>query len=281
MESEIDWGFFVLISKISTNVGAEVTEIDLRQNLSDENRDALSCTLANTGLLVIRSQNLEPAELLQFSRNIGEVRAYTRSSFELDGFPEILVLSNLEKDGKKVGSAVSGRVWHVDGHYLDEIPRATILSMKIVQKQGGNTSFTNMQAAYAKLPDRISDRVENLNVTISRVESRAYNYPDRAPATDEERASWKDVVHPVVLRHPVTGRGGLGVGGNVPWKIDGLDASEGIPLITFLQEWAARPEFSYEHVWREGDVLVWDNWTVMHKAAPYTGDRLLHRTTVF
>jgi len=271
----------VEISKISANVGAEIKGIDLRRDLSDDDRDALSSTLANTGLLVIRSQDLDPVDLLQFSRHMGEIRAYTRSSFALEGFPEILVLSNLEKDGMKVGSAVSGRVWHVDGHYLDEIPRATILSMKILQKQGGNTSFTNMQAAYAKLPDRIADRVENLNVTINRVKSRTYNYPERGPATDEEREMWKDVVHPVVLRHPVTGRGGLGVGGNVPWEIDGLDASEGIPLITFLQEWAARPDISYEHVWRDGDVLVWDNWTVMHKASPYTGDRLLHRITVF
>ncbi len=267
--------------KVSPSVGLEIKDVNLNEALNEDQKDFLLSTLANTGLLIFRSQEISPAKLVEFSSSLGEARSYTRSQFGLEGFPEILVLSNIKENGRVIGSPVSGRVWHVDGHYMDEIPRATILAMKILHKEGGNTSFANMQAAWLKLPKAVAESVENLRINISRVQSREYNYPERGPVTDKEREEWKNVIHPLLLHHPVNGRLGLGVGGNVPWNIPGMSPEEAIPLVTFCQEWCTRKEFVYEHVWREGDVLVWDNWTVMHKASPYSGDRLLHRTTIY
>jgi len=268
-------------SAISSNVGVEVKDIDLNDAISKQDQQTLQSLLTTTGLLVIRKQNISPEKLIEFTNLFGEIRAYTRSNFELNNYPEILVLSNIVKDGRGVGSPVSGRVWHLDGHYLDEIPKATLLAMKIKQEEGGNTCFSNIQAAWANLPDRVAAMAENLNIIISRVKSREYNYPERGPATEEEIKEWPDVTHPILLSHPDTDRIGLGAGGNVPWDIESLSKSEALPLITFLQEWSVRPEFTYEHIWQEGDILVWDNWTVLHKASPYSGERLLHRTTAF
>ncbi len=269
------------LSRISKNVGVEVSGINLSNDMSKGDLFNLQNGLQNSGLLVIRDQDVSPERLLSFSKYFGEIAAYTRSKFSLEGYPDILVLSNVMKDGKMKGSPVSGRVWHIDGHYLDNIPSVTILSMKTLQRQGGNTYFANMQRAWELLPGSIAPRVFGLEMVVSRTKSREYNYPERGPATPEEAKEWKDVIHPMLLMHPRTGRNGLGVGGNVPWEVSGLDAAASIPLITFLQEWVAQPDFTYEHVWREGDVIIWDNLVVMHKASPYEGDRLLHRTTVY
>ncbi|PMR78716.1 TauD/TfdA dioxygenase family protein [Billgrantia endophytica] len=269
------------LRKVSPNVGVEVTGVDLNESLSEIDYVRLVSILENTGLLIVRNQDISPRSLIDFTRYFGKACAYTRSKFELEDYPEILVLSNIKKDGKGIGSPVSGRAWHIDGHYLDEFPRATILAMKILQKEGGNTHFANIQAAWSSLPEEVANRVKTLKATISRVKSREYNYPERGPATPEEVEEWEDVIHPVLIRHPVTGRAGLGVGGNVPWDIHGIDDVSALSLMTFLQEWTIRPEFTYEHVWREGDVIAWDNWTVMHKASPYSGERLLFRTTAF
>ena len=269
------------LSMLSRSVGLEVSGLDLTGDLSNQEIQTLRKGLQDSGLLVIRNQKLDPENLLKFSHHLGEIAAYTRSKFSLEEYPEVLVLSNVTSNGKPKGSAVSGRVWHVDGHYLDHIPSATILSMQILQTEGGNTSFANMQKAYEALPRNIIDKIQDLELVVSRTQSREYNYPERGPATPAEIEEWKNVVHPIVLRHPQNDRNGLGVGGNVPWSIEGLDQEEALPLMTFLQEWTVQRQFIYEHVWKAGDVIVWDNYVVMHKASPYSGDRLLHRTTVY
>ncbi|KLU15230.1 hypothetical protein AFK69_19435 [Xenorhabdus sp. GDc328] len=249
--------------------------------LTDSAKEKLTRLLANNGLLVIRQCDLSPDQLIAFSRIFGEVVAYTRSSFSLPSHPDILILSNIEANGKTIGSPVSGRVWHLDGHYLEKIPACTVLNMKTLQRAGGDTWFANMQLAYDQLTPEIKEKISELKVVISRVQSRPYNYPDRGEATPEERAAWPDVTHPVVLEHPETGKKALAVGSNVPWKIVGQDKYSATALITFLQEWVRRERFTYRHVWREGDLLIWDNRVVMHKASPYQGARMLYRTTTF
>lgn len=268
----------MLVSKLSNALGVEIRDFCF-SDVSNRNESYFREMLANNGLLVIRNCRLEPNELLRFSNFFGKITSYTRSKFSLESHPEILILSNVIVNGKEVGSPVSGRVWHIDGHYLDEIPSNTILNMRTLQESGGDTYFSNMQAAYSSLSQQTKKKIEKLNLIISRVKSRPYNYPERGPLTEEELAEWKDVIHPIVLRHPTTDKKALAVGGNVPWQITGFDKYSSIALVTFLQEWAALARFQYKHVWRNNDLIIWDNRVVMHKASPYQGDRLLYRTT--
>jgi taurine dioxygenase/putative 2-oxoglutarate oxygenase len=226
---------------------------------------------------------MTPAQHVEFTRRFGEVFTYTRSQFNDVEHPEILILSNITRDGQPIGSAYSGRVWHSDGAYLTDPPVGSMLYAREVPPVGGDTWYGNMVAAYDALPQTVKERIEDLKVVISRVQSRPYNYPDRPAPTARERAEWVDVTHPLVRVHEVSGRKALYAGGNVPWRIEGMPEDESAPLITFLQEFSVQPRFTYRHSWRAGDIILWDNRSAMHRATYYdhvAHRRLMHRTTI-
>ncbi|MFG6199799.1 TauD/TfdA dioxygenase family protein [Nonomuraea sp. JJY05] len=268
---------------ITAGIGTEVRGIDVTGYISDDDFERIYRAWIDTTILLIRGQEMTPGEQVEFSRRFGQVVTYTRSQFNADDHPEILVLSNLTRDGKPIGSAYSGRVWHSDGAYLTSPPAGSMLYAREVPPVGGDTWYGNMFAAYDALPDKVKTRIADLKVIISRVRSRPYNYPDRPPPTAKEREEWADVAHPIVKVHEVSGRKALYVGGNVPWRIEGMSEDESRPLITFLQEFATMPRFTYRHRWRAGDIVLWDNRSAMHRATPYdhvNHRRLMHRTTL-
>ncbi|AZZ77301.1 MULTISPECIES: TauD/TfdA dioxygenase family protein [Pseudomonas] len=263
-------------------IGTEVRGIDVNARLSDDTIEALYNAWISSTILLFRGQSMSPDQQLAFSRNFGELVSYTRSQFSEQTQPEILILSNITKDGKLIGSPVSGRVWHTDGHYLDVPPAGSMLHALEIPPEGGDTWFANMFAAYEALPEAVKDRIEHLKVVISRTQSRPYNYPDRPAPSPQELAEWIDVPQPLVRRHEVSGRKALYAGGNVPWRIEGLPLEESAPLVTFLQEFSVQPRFTYRHRWTPGDIILWDNRSAMHKATVYDDKyrRLLHRTTI-
>ncbi|HZX87458.1 MAG TPA: TauD/TfdA family dioxygenase [Reyranella sp.] len=264
-------------------IGAEVSGVDLAEPLSPADFDRIKAVWFDRTILVFRGQSMTPAQQIAFTRLFGELVVYTRSTNALPGHPEVLVLSNLTRDGKPIGSPASGRYWHSDGHYLKQPPSASLLYGIEVPPTGGHTWFANMQAAYDALPDATKQRIDGRKVIISRVQSRPYNYPNKPPVTEQERAAWPDMPQPLVRTHPETGRKALYVGGNVPWQVEGMPVEESDVLIPQLQAFATRPEFTYVHHWRAGDVILWDNRSSMHRATAYDqigGRRLMHRTTV-
>jgi alpha-ketoglutarate-dependent taurine dioxygenase len=268
---------------ITDGIGTEVRGVDATGRISDRDFDRIYQAWIDTTVLLFRDQNMTPAQHIAFTKRFGEVFTYTRSQFSEDTYPEILVLSNITRDGKPIGSAYSGRVWHTDGHYLTDPPVGSMLYARQVPPSGGDTWFANMASAYAALPEPVKARIDDLKVVISRVQSRPYNYPDRPAPTPEQRAEWIDVTHPIVRVHEVSGRKALYSGGNVPWRIVGMPQMHSAPLITFLQEFSIQPRFTYCHKWQVGDIVLWDNRSAMHKATPYdyaAHGRLMHRTTL-
>ncbi|HEV2377246.1 MAG TPA: TauD/TfdA family dioxygenase [Streptosporangiaceae bacterium] len=266
---------------ITETIGTEVRGIDVTGDMPARDFERIYEAWIDTTILLIRGQSMNPAQHIEFTKRFGEVVKYTRSEFSENAQPEILVLSNITENGKLIGSPVSGRVWHTDGHYLTEPPAGSMLYAIEIPPAGGDTWYANMFAAYDALPEPVKDRIEHLRVVISRVQSRPYNYPDRPPVTAEERASWPDVSQPLVRTHDVNGRKAIYAGGNVPWRIEGMPQAQSAPLVTFLQEFAIQPRFTYLHKWRPGDIIVWDNRSAMHRATPYDQyhRRLLNRTT--
>ncbi|WP_447895004.1 TauD/TfdA dioxygenase family protein [Vreelandella sp. GE22] len=267
---------------ITDSIGTEVRGIDVNAKLSDDTIEALYDAWISSTILLFRGQSMSPEQQLEFSRNFGELVSYTRSQFSEKTQPEILILSNITNNGKLIGSPVSGRVWHTDGHYLEVPPAGSMLHALETPPEGGDTWFANMFAAYEALPEAVKHRIEHLKVVISRAQSRPYNYPDRPAPSEQELAEWVDVAQPLVRRHEVSGRKALYAGGNVPWRIEGLPLEESAPLVTFLQEFSVQPQFTYRHVWTPGDIILWDNRSAMHKATVYDDKhrRLLHRTTI-
>jgi alpha-ketoglutarate-dependent taurine dioxygenase len=268
---------------ITETIGTEVRGVDVTGHLSARDFDRIYQAWIDTTILLFRGQRMTQAQHIAFTRRFGEVVSYTRAQFSEQERPEILVLSNITRDGKPIGSPVSGRVWHSDGHFLTDPPAGSMLYAIEVPPVGGDTWFANMVAAYDALPATLKERIDDLKVVISRVQSRPYNYPDRPPPTAEERAAWVDVTHPLVRTHEVSGRKALYAGGNVPWRIEGMPEVQSAPLITFLQEFSVQPRFTYRHNWRPGDIVLWDNRSAMHKATAYdqvAHRRLMHRTTL-
>lgn len=269
------------LAPITDTIGTEVRGVDVTANISARDFDRIYQAWIDTTILLFRGQRMTPMQHIEFTRRFGEVFKYTRAEFGDGEHPEILVLSNITKDGKPIGSPVSGRVWHTDGHYLTQPPAGSMLYAIEIPPSGGDTWYANMIAAYDALPAVTKERIEQLNVVISRLQSRPYNYPDRPPPTPAERVTWTDVEHPMVRTHEVSGRKAVYAGGNVPWRVKGMPEADSAPLVTFVQEFSIKPEFTYRHKWRAGDIIIWDNRSAMHKATYYGPQyrRLLHRTT--
>jgi alpha-ketoglutarate-dependent taurine dioxygenase len=267
---------------LTDRIGTEVRGVDVSRRIPAVDFERIYQAWIDTTILLFRDQCMDGAQQLALTDRFGARISYTRKRFSNDDAPEVLILSNVRENGRLIGSPVSGRVWHTDGHYLADPPAGSLLYAIETPPEGGDTLFANMFAAYECLPERIKARIADLRVVISRLQSRPYNYPDRPPPTEAERAEWLDMPQPVVRVHPANGRKALYVGGNVPWRIVGMDLSESAPLVTFLQEFSVMPKFVYRHRWRPGDIIVWDNRSAMHKATYYDGEkyrRRMHRTT--
>lgn len=268
---------------LTETIGTEVSGIDLAVPISSGDFDKLVKAWLDTTVLLFRNQSMTTAQQIAFSRRFGELMVYTRRKNELTEYPEVLVLSNLKRDGKPIGAAVSSRYWHTDGHFLKCPPSASFLYGIEVPPTGGDTWFANTQTAYDALPELTKRRIDGRKAIISRVKSLPYNYPDRPPVTDEQRAAWLDMPQPLVRTHPITGRKALYMGGNVPWNVEGMPEAESDILIPELQAFATQPRFVYIHHWLAGDALLWDNRSSMHRATAYdmvNHRRLMHRTTI-
>jgi taurine dioxygenase len=156
------------------------------------------------------------------------------------------------------------------------------LYARIVPPEGGDTLFADMVATYAALPDEVRGKIAGKRARFSRAEMHRINYPEMRPYTPDELRARPDVYHPLVRRHPRSGRVSLYIG---RWAcdIEGMPSDEGRALIQYLREFAQRDRFVYRHCWRDGDAVLWDNRCTQHCAtsfdeARYT--RLMHRTTL-
>src|SRR5580704_4762765 len=154
---------------ITEAIGTEVRGIDVTGDIPARDFDRIYQAWIDTTVLLIRGQSMTPAQHIEFTRRFGDVVKYTRSEFSENVYPEILVLSNITANGKLIGSPVSGRVWHTDGHYLPEPPAGSMLYAIEIPPAGGDTWYANMSAAYDALPGVVRERIENLRIVISRV----------------------------------------------------------------------------------------------------------------
>ncbi|HYC48179.1 MAG TPA: TauD/TfdA family dioxygenase [Burkholderiales bacterium] len=279
------------IKKSAAPIGAEIFDIDLSKGLDDSTYEAAANALHENEVVVFRGQKLTAPQQIAFSRRFGDLDVNVRSEFNKDGHPEVLVLSNIQKDGKPIGVVDAGRYWHTDLCYLKRPARATVLHALEVPMNGdeplGDTLFSSMTCAYEALPEATKRRVEGLKA----VHSYRYTYEQKArdfklrPNLVERGTDWlpPDVVHDVVRRHPVTGKKCLYVNEGYTTRIVGLPKAESDALLAELKAHAVQPQFQYTHKWQVGDLLMWDNCAVQHKAVPNYAlpqRRLIERTTV-
>jgi alpha-ketoglutarate-dependent taurine dioxygenase len=241
---------------------------------------AVNCLrlLEDHGVVVYRDAHVSDADLVAFSRLLGEVVVPPAGG--QDGYPEVAAIS---LDPAKDAHAAYRRgtfFWHIDGAN-DAVPqKATLLAAREVADEGGDTEFANTYAAYNALDDREKAELAGVRVVHSFAASQRLVTPDPSPKL---LAAWDRVPsreHPLVWTRP-DGRQSLLVGATAG-EVVGMPAAEGRALLDRLLDWCTRPEFVFRHHWRRDDLVVWDNTGMLHRALPYepTAQRLLHRTTL-
>lgn len=271
-------------------IGAVVSSVDLSQDLNAADRKMLVDAWNEHSVLVFRNQKVTPDQLLHFSRYFGTLETHVLEQYLHQTHPEILVVSNILKDGENIGIPDAGRYWHTDLSYLAEPSRGSILyAIEIPEANGktlGNTLWSSTAAAYEALPYAKQKQIEGLTAEYSlgnRFKKLVEDGDKDAKMTDEQISKAPAVTHPIVRTHPVTGRKSLLVNEGHTTHVHGLPEDESQSLLEELWAHATQPKFTYRHEWQPGDVVMWDNVCTQHLAIcdyALPQRRLLHRTTL-
>jgi taurine dioxygenase len=272
-------------------LGATVRGIDLRQQLSRVEFAAILRALGEHGVLRFPGQALEAADLRRFSARFGEIQVIKGLPHHEPGMPEVTILSNVTVEGKLIGAPDAGQSWHTDMTYTTTMGFVNVLSaFKVPTRDGrtlGGTEFANTQAAAAELAPTLIDRLSGLTATHD-LEFywdyvRREKGSQRPPLTEEQRKQRPPVHHPVLLRHPITGRRVIYVNPGFTARIDGVSEGESTALLQTLFDHVLQDRYRYVHEWTVGDLLLWDHIGTWHYARPdYRPDehRLMKRCQV-
>jgi alpha-ketoglutarate-dependent taurine dioxygenase len=263
------------------HMAAAVEGIDLNQPLHCAAREALHGAVLEKLVLCIRDQALTPKAYLEAMRAFGYplIRKQVTQHAEI---PEINILSPEERDifgdGKRL---VNGAFWHTDDSFKAAPCSLTMLYGVEVPPVGGDTQFANMYAAYDDLTSEMKRRIAGLRVIHKYQSTRTVN--PVAMLSAEEMAKVPPVVHPLVPTHPETGRKTLYMNPNRMEAIVGMARKESDQLLDELIAHATQPKYQYRHKWRRGDIVIWDNRCLMHKANadyPDGARRLMYRIII-
>lgn len=267
-------------------IGADILGADLSAGLDMAAFQAIEAAFNERSVICLRDQHLTEEQFIAFARRFGEVEIIFLTHYAHPRYPEIMLVSNIQENGRNIGHVDAGRVWHTDMSYTATPPCATLLYAIDVPEEGGrvlgDTLFASAVAAYDDLPEAMKRRLDGLRA-VHRVAGRR-----KKTGTGKEdnplRDQQPDVIHPVVRTHPVTGRKAIYVSEGECVGIVGMENAEALPLLEDLARRVIREDYQYRHRWRKGDVLIWDNPAVQHIALrDYEWPRhrrLMHRITV-
>jgi len=256
-------------------LGVEIIGIDLATSVSKQDIETLQTTLADRLVMVIRDQSLDPTELLAALRLFGETMPQHLSDMLMPGHPEIAVLDSRKapkgSDGRVM--PVGSRAWHTDHTNHARPPKVTALYAVQLPKSSGDTSFANMQLAYARLPEAQRAELAGLR-TVNKIEDHGYvSEADRARFGNHQ-------FHPLIRTHPETGRQGIYLHPGKTERIEGMEPEASRIFVDSLLDQTIGPDVTYRHQWHPGDLVLWDNRGVMHQAhADYDmqAGRVMHR----
>jgi taurine dioxygenase len=252
------------IRRLTGHTGVEAMGIDLTRPVPAESSAALNRAFVEHGVLVIRDQTLTPAHVLTAVGLFGPVFHQHNTRFAIPECPQIHYISNQDRfpDGTRY---IPGEGWHTDHSNDTRPPKATVLHAVTLPDRGGDTQFANMAAAYAALPSTMRDRIAALmGIHVYQSSHSARQLMGLSDANKERVPN--AVLHPITRTHPENGRKSIYIN---PIRIEGilgLDHREALPLLDELLEHATRDEFQYRHEWRPGDLVMWDNRCLLHKA---------------
>ena len=272
----------ITVTPTGAALGAEIGGVDLR-TVNDADFAAIYQAWLDHSVLLIRGQSMTDDDLIAFSRRFGELDwapIQENGRRFVDGHPEIYVISNVVRNGVAIGSLGAGEaVWHTDMSYLEDPPKASMLYAIEVPPSGGDTGFTSMYRAYEALPDALKHRIEGRRVKHDGTYNSGGYVREGVTATDDPIAA-PGTYHPIVCRHPESGRKCLYLGRRRNAYIEGMSLAESEALLDEVWQHATRDELTWYNQWRVGDVVLWDNRCTMHRRDPFdpASRRIMHRT---
>ena len=270
------------VRPLSSALGAEIIGVDLSRPLDDATVAAVKAAWNEHLVLLFRDQALSEDDQVRFARHFGELQQRPRpkdlrAEAKVKN-PEVMLVSNIRENGKPIGSLPDGEMqFHSDMCYIPAPPKGTFLYAIEIPSEGGDTLFLNMYKAYETLPPETKARIKDknaVNVFLYGSTSRDGNKPDfniHPHAT-----------HPMVRAHSDTGRPALYLNRLMTWNIEGMEGAEGQELLDSLFDHIEQPQFIYEHKWKVGDLILWDNRCTLHARTDFSDQerRLLRRVVV-
>jgi len=247
------------VTPLTEHIGAEVLGVDLSQEIEPAVARELYAAWLKHLVLVFRNQKLTIEDQRRFTDLFGEIQPPRSRPGERDSNNPILYIGNAMIDGQRGELPEGDLQFHADQCYYENPAKAAVLYALEIPSSGGNTLFASTHAAYDSLPDDLRERIDRFQVLF------LYDYMKNA--NRKAPSDWADApryIHPAVVVHPETGRRALLVNRLMADSVIGLPRVESDALIEKLCEAAERPDHVYEHVWRVGDVLIWDNRATLH-----------------
>jgi taurine dioxygenase len=261
---------------MSGSTGAEIGGVDLAGPLSDATIAGIRSVLAEYGVVVFRDQSLTPEQHIAAARRFGDLNV-NRFFAHADGYREIALVSKEPGQTANIGGG-----WHTDHSYDQQPALGSMLYAREVPPSGGDTMFASMYAAYDALSDGLKQTLSGLRAVHSSRHVFGAERPEMKGRIGNPELATQDAIHPVAITHPESGKKTLYVNPGFTLRFDGWTAEESRPLLLYLYQHAARPEFTCRLRWRNGSLAFWDNRSTWHYALnDYQGQRrLMHRITI-
>ena len=267
----------ISVERLAGACGAEITGVDLSKDLDEPVFAEIHQAFLDHLVIFFRNQNLRPEQQIAFARRFGPLRI-SDQYLPLEGYPEII---EIVKEPKATG--IVGNLWHADESFLAKPALGSVLYMRECPPVGGDTMFANQYMAFETLSPGMQQLVSQLRVVFSDA-SLAKRNAGRSLKINPLAAGREslEAVHPAVRTNPETGRKALFVHRPYAVRFDGMTEAESAPLMRYLFEHSAKPEFTCRFRWAEGSMALWDNRTVQHYALnDYPGERrYAHRVTI-
>lgn len=265
------------VRPLSDVMAAEVIGIDLVKPLSPETHEAIHAAFLTHQILVFRDQKLTKDQQVAFTEQFGTLERHALTNITPGSHPLVHMVTNLGPDGQPTGVVKSDK-WHSDKSFREAPSMATVLHAVTLPPDGGDTCFANMYRAYEALPDTEKAALDGVKVIHSWPDSRE-NVGRKMSQAEIDDAPPQ--AHPLARPHPETGRKALFLGMHAAF-LDNMDRAAGLAKIEALETHATQEQFIYRHNWRAGDLLMWDNRCLMHRADPNFDaalhPRVMHRT---
>ena len=259
------------ITPISEAIGARVDGVDLATGLDDESFATIRQAWLDRCILLFRSQTLSPRQLTAFAARFGELEPPPSSEKDLradagaDSDKNMWIISNVIENGKPIGALGAGEAeWHSDMTYLDVPPTASVLYGYEVPPVGADTWFANMYLALEKMPSNLRGKIEGRKA----LHNSSYTSAGELRKGMDEVTNVQDApgaLHPMIIEHPETHRTALFLGRRTNAYIQDMEVSESEDLLDRLWNFCVGSGFIYSHQWQQGDVLIWDNRSTLHR----------------